>query len=911
PGTYYTSLTKPGGGPKIAVVDTGIDVGGTDSIPHPDFINAGGTSCDAALGGQIDIADSRNVISGGTPSNFADDFGHGTAVAGVIGASTNNGGSGDGEGIAGLAYNCQLVSIKTFDNTGNGTAADTASAILWAVDHGALVVNISAGDVFYSQAEQDAVDYAWEHGTLVVAAAGNEGDGANRTFYPAACNGALGVGATDMNDSTASYSNTGEYVGISAPGGDISYFPLGAWLIWTTMPTEDVPLKQLSYPDTGMYSYETGTSMACPFVAGLAGLYASRFGITQGTAGGVLRMYQALQRGSENAAGIAGWSPNWGWGRINAQQTLLDANYRGSSVGCITGQLIYIDTVAPNKEVQAKVAGTSTVVATTTTRSDGMFRFANLTPGNYDLTATYFGQPGLVSNVPVIASADTPHVEILIGGDTNDPPTPPSSVAISPAEPTGDDNLVATAEGSIDPDGTTPSYLYEWAKWDSGLGDWGAWGSPGQTLDKSKTAPGDQWKARAQATDGQAASIWVESASVTVSNATPTVPTKVTITPAKPTGDDNLTATAEGSTDPDGTTPTYSYEWSKWDPDTSLWSEWGYAGAVVDKSLTASGEKWKARAKATDGSSSSAWLESASVTIDNTAPTAPTTVTISPYMPGREDMKATASGAADLNQDTLTYQYQWSKKGTDGAWEGWIYKGDTLAGAYVRVNEIWGVRARAYDGSVYGPWKLVATRIYNMAGVTPAPNTYGVAVTTSVFVSFRWPVQQSTVTTRVQLKLGTTKVIPTVMTWATAERKVKLRPKTALLPNTYYRINIDPGIVCTSGRVLGWGENYWFKTAAATTTASVSVAAAPTAAGAQVTVNLSAAATVRTVICNLAGRVVAELAERDLPAGVNSLVWNGRGNNGTRVPAGSYLVRVEAKGAEGQLTSAMVAVQMR
>ncbi|MEN6642666.1 MAG: right-handed parallel beta-helix repeat-containing protein, partial [Armatimonadia bacterium] len=279
-----------------------------------------------------------------------------------------------------------------------------------------------------------------------------------------------------------------------------------------------------------------------------------------------------------------------------------------------------------------------------------------------------------------------------------------------------------------------------------------------------------------------------------------------------------------------------------------------------------------------------------------TGPTAPTAVAIAPTAPGPEDLVGTASGSTCAAGRTITYRYHWARRKADGTWEAWSYTGQTLPAARVKIGETWRVRAQASDGVTTSAWKIGSSAtIVSMAGLTPAPKTYGVPVTTCVFASFRWPVQQASVTTRVQLKRGTT-VVPAVMTWVTAERKVKLRPKAALLPDTYYRINLDPGIVCVGGRTLGWGENYWFKTAPAAAAAAVSVAAAPTAAGAQVTVNLSSAATVRTVICNIAGRVVAELGERDLPAGLTSLAWNGKGGSGTRVPAGTYLVRVEAKG---------------
>ncbi len=421
PNTYYTSATKPSSSVKVAVIDTGIDAGGTDAIPQPDFINAGGSSPDAAFGGQVDFADARNVRNDYPPTDWADDYGHGTAVAGVIGAATNNGGIGPGDGIAGLGYNCQIMPIKAFDSTGEGTEADLVAGILWAVNHGAVVINISAGDYFYSQAEQDAVDYAWEHGTLIVAAAGNDG---NQTFlYPAACTGVISVAATmrEPLDSPASYSNYGEYVLVSAPGGDLSYVPLGFWLIWTTMPTEYVPLHDGGWePGQADYQYQMGTSLSCPFVAGLAALYAGYHGITQSTPGGVWQMWKAILKGCDNVSGGLGWDPHWGWGRINAHQTMLGNNNRGATVGRVTGQLKYYGTVVANAAVTAVPVGGGSPIGATS-RPDGMYRLSNLPPGLYNITGTYFGQSTILHNVQVEAGVDLPRQYIAI--PTNPPPT--------------------------------------------------------------------------------------------------------------------------------------------------------------------------------------------------------------------------------------------------------------------------------------------------------------------------------------------------------------------------------------------------------------------------------------------------------------------------------------------------------
>lgn len=443
PSTYYTAATKPANPPKVAVIDTGIDYGGTDSIAHPDFINLGGSSPDAALGGQIDIANGTNVLGGYSPTDFADDYGHGTAVAGVIGASTNNGGTAPSSGIAGLAYHCQILPIKCFDNTGYGTESDLAESIIWAVDHGAVIINISAGDIYYSQLEQDAVNYAWEHGALVVAAAGNEGDSMNRPTYPAACAGVMGVASTSWPyDAPASYSNYGDYVDVAAPGGDVDMDTLAFWLTWTTMPTELVPMHYAGLPEgNARYQYQTGTSLACPFVSGLASLYAASQGITQSTPGGLIRIFRAIQRGCDDVGLVPGWHPYWGWGRINAAQTLLENDNRASAVGAITGQVTYYGTAVQNAVVKATpVAGGYAPGATT--RSDGMYRIANIDPGLYDISATYFSQTKTIEDVEVLTSCDTPRVIVNIDNPRVISSTPSSapnsgSVAITDLEGMG------------------------------------------------------------------------------------------------------------------------------------------------------------------------------------------------------------------------------------------------------------------------------------------------------------------------------------------------------------------------------------------------------------------------------------------------------------------------------------------
>src|SRR5436190_580431 len=227
----YPGAYGPSTGVPLAVVDTGVDA------THPD------------LAGRVrtDLGASCLNLTPCVAGPAADDEGHGTHIAGIAGAATNN-----GVGVAGVAFSSPVIPVKVLDSTGIGNFSDVADGILWAAQHGARVINLSLGDGGYSQTVCNAVSTA-EHtyGALIVAAAGNESTAASSA--PAACPGAVGVAATDQLDSPASFSNFGSPdVFLSAPGVAIDSTYLG-----------------------GLYASADGTSMASPFVAGVAAL---RFG---------------------------------------------------------------------------------------------------------------------------------------------------------------------------------------------------------------------------------------------------------------------------------------------------------------------------------------------------------------------------------------------------------------------------------------------------------------------------------------------------------------------------------------------------------------------------------------------------------------------------------------------------------
>lgn len=204
----------------IAVVDTGVD------LAHPDLKDK--------------IVSPVNIIS--PPGTAQDDHGHGTQVAGVAAASSNN-----RLGIAAISWGAKIMPVKVLDASGSGWISDLAEGIVYAVDHGARIINLSLAGPSPSETLRQAIDYAHSQGCLVVAAAGNENSGTD--YYPAAADHVIGVVATDGADRVADFSNHGPYVDLAAPGVSIYSTARG-----------------------GQYAYGNGTSTAAPLVAGVAAL---------------------------------------------------------------------------------------------------------------------------------------------------------------------------------------------------------------------------------------------------------------------------------------------------------------------------------------------------------------------------------------------------------------------------------------------------------------------------------------------------------------------------------------------------------------------------------------------------------------------------------------------------------------
>ncbi|NBC30312.1 MAG: S8 family serine peptidase [Spirochaetes bacterium] len=245
----------------VAVIDSGVYEGLTDF---------GGTSFVAGT----------NTIDGYDAGNTDDDNGHGSHVAGTVAQSTDN-----GEGVAGMAYGVTIMPVKALAQDGFGTGSDIVEGVYWAADNGADVINLSLGGGPYSQSEEDAVRYAYEHGVVVIAASGNTNGAVS---YPAAHDDwVLAVGATRIDGQRAVYSNFGPELDVAAPGGQLYDEATGELMDLDPNPDYEYegilqqtfngydPLLTPPQQSINYYFFE-GTSMAAPHVSALAALLFSQ-----------------------------------------------------------------------------------------------------------------------------------------------------------------------------------------------------------------------------------------------------------------------------------------------------------------------------------------------------------------------------------------------------------------------------------------------------------------------------------------------------------------------------------------------------------------------------------------------------------------------------------------------------------
>ncbi len=349
----------------IAILDTGLAYG------HPDLRN------------KINTKDGRNFVAEPANDYAWDDNSHGTYVAGIAAADSNN-----GLGMTGVAWGARLLSVKVLDYNRQGSIATLAMGLSYVASLPVQVVNMSTGGTVRSLLLEETAQKAFDRGLVLVAASGNSGQ--QEYSYPAAFDSVIAVGATDDGDRPASFSTYGQYVSLAAPGVNV----LG--LSWAT----DLD-----------YAYSTGTSASCPFVAGTVALMLSANpqltniqirNILEGTADApqILPGTPATtpsdrsrptapptvppvaQSGaiSGNSLG-ATYSLQAGWGRLNIYQAVLAARNGNIYPSRHSTLLGVVSGLADPQEATLRLEPGDTRYPA----KDGRFQFANLPPGSYKL----------------------------------------------------------------------------------------------------------------------------------------------------------------------------------------------------------------------------------------------------------------------------------------------------------------------------------------------------------------------------------------------------------------------------------------------------------------------------------------------------------------------------------------------
>lgn len=254
----------------VAVIDTGIDWNHEDIAWESLWNNA-----DEKPGNGID--DDKNGFVDDTigwdfwrKTNLPwDRNGHGTFVAGIIAAT-----SGNGIGIAGINPHARIMVLKALNSFGHGRASQLSHALVYAVDNGAQVINVSVGGKGHTRTEQMAIEYAHKKGVVVVVSSGNEGT--SDAFGPGGVPQVITVAATDVQDKRSVYSNWGPQLDVAAPGDDV----LGPRARYTDLMQglPGVPYKEgeAMVGETRRYYRASGTSFAAPIVTGVASLIVGR-----------------------------------------------------------------------------------------------------------------------------------------------------------------------------------------------------------------------------------------------------------------------------------------------------------------------------------------------------------------------------------------------------------------------------------------------------------------------------------------------------------------------------------------------------------------------------------------------------------------------------------------------------------
>jgi subtilisin family serine protease len=418
-------LTTGSSAITIAVVDSGVDPANPDVAPK--------------------LVPGWNFLTG--DSNTADSTGHGTAVASVAAAATNN-----GVGVSGVAWANPVMPVVVVNSAGSASYSDIASGITYAADHGARIINVSVAGSSSSSTLQSAINHAWNKGAIIIAAAGNSST--STPYYPAACNNTVAVSSTTSVDTLSSFSNFGSWIDVAAPG-------------------ESIPITS-----QGGYGSWSGTSFSSPITAGVAALMLSiNPGLSNSTA-------VSLLKSNADDLGSSGFDSSFGSGRINAYRAVMAA---AGSGGDTTAPVASISsptasaTVSGSIQIQGTAADNSGIVnvelwidgVLSTSVSSSPFSFtwnsAGIANGTHTLSVKAYDPAGNVGQASISVSVSNPTI-----ADTQ----PPTDVIMQPLGgsklgPTTTINVSATdnvavsqvsiyIDGVLQYTGTSAPFSYKW-----------------------------------------------------------------------------------------------------------------------------------------------------------------------------------------------------------------------------------------------------------------------------------------------------------------------------------------------------------------------------------------------------------------------------------------------------------------
>ncbi|KKG08222.1 hypothetical protein EO92_06445 [Methanosarcina sp. 2.H.A.1B.4] len=412
-----------GDGAIVAVLDTGVAYENNDPyIVAPDLANT-------------NFVQGYDFVNNDEHPN--DDNGHGTHVTGTIAQSTNN-----EDGVAGVAYDCSIMPVKVLDGAGSGALQQLIDGIYFATNNNADVISMSLGfppSYYPGPALDAALDYAYNNGVTIVAAAGN--DNTRVVSYPAAYEKCIAVGATRYDGKRAYYSNYGYALDVMAPGGDMTVDQNGdGYKDGILQNTFNTTTKD---PIDFNYWFFQGTSMATPHVSGVAALL-----ISEG-ANGPDEVRTAIQNTATDL-GTSGWDKYYGYGIVNAKAAL----------DSIQGQPTV--NIQPLAEAGGPYTGTIGTAVTfngsASSDSDGNivsyeWDFGDESTGSGEAPEHLYSTNGTYTvNLTVTddgGATDTDEATVTIGTDTNDKLISVSSVEITPISRKAGKNTFVYAKATI------------------------------------------------------------------------------------------------------------------------------------------------------------------------------------------------------------------------------------------------------------------------------------------------------------------------------------------------------------------------------------------------------------------------------------------------------------------------------